>query len=409
MIKKKGRDREWSHANPPLSRRVSAGVNTTSMNILKQHRGRSANLGSRIVRVAMVLVTLSATFASPLNASAAIPEGDLAQVGEVVPDFEFRKLVGHDGRSRLSQLVGQPVLVAGWRPNFNDGVYGLEEPIKLLKKHGAKGLVVVLEDRNRWLTDDMWADSRSFHISKLKGLERAWLSNNPDTDRSEDLPIQRTHGRTLKSLVLFGVDGTLVLEGEADDVAKKLGPLIKGELDRAKKGWGENSDVKAARALAFGKGKLSGARAALEALDPSEDRDLALEQVNRRFDALSASVQHLLSAGRPTDAMETFEGLENAAKGAGDWAAALVDLDEALSADPVRTELNQDKKLRSMLKPLWNGGKADPKLLGKLHRFSKAVGDSRVGERARRIQQVVRSNVLVTYGAKAVEEATGGR
>jgi hypothetical protein len=37
----------------------------------------------------------------------------LAKVGECVPDHAFAALDGHDGRSALAQLRGQPVLVVG--------------------------------------------------------------------------------------------------------------------------------------------------------------------------------------------------------------------------------------------------------------------------------------------------------
>lgn len=201
---------------------------------------------------------------APTPGPGADPDGrlrpqSLARVGEPVPDHEFSRIAGHDGRTRLSQLRGHPVLIVGWRQWIPEpsGLHGAWFAHALLDRYADDGLIVILEDRNRW-TRTRWWGARSFWIRSFGSP--VWFAAG-EPERVPDLPIVRESSkRDDRSLVLLGVDGTLLLEGTVEpasrkersgDVRRRVRGLVKREIERRKKGWGEDRNLMKARALAY--------------------------------------------------------------------------------------------------------------------------------------------------------------
>ena len=333
-----------------------------------------------------------------------VADGETAGVGKVVPDHEFAPIVNHDGRTRLSELYGQPVLLVGWRGNFNDGVQGLVSPFELVKKYDEGDLLLLLENRNAWRTDTQWAGELAFLFTQFPSLRRSWVTSNPDADGGKDVPVARTVGRSLQSLVLIGVDGTLLLEGEGEETADRLAKLIAAEVARRQKGWGKDKAAIKARSLAFGKDKLAKAWDALEAADeaPSEEREIVRAELERHFAARLKSVRFLLAEGRYLDATQHVDALRTSTKGHATWSAALEPLAAELASPEAKREHNLDKKLAKIIKGLWDETVADPKLLEALRAFAEKNASSRVGARAKRLLPLVENMVIVVYGRDAV-------
>ena len=350
-------------------------------------------------------IALSAAFLSPPPVTRLPLELDEpAGVGEIVPDHEFAPLVNHDGRTRLSELVGQPVLLVGWRANFNDGVQGLAQAFELVKKHGLEDLVLILENRNVWRTDDQWVGELGFLYVQLPSLRRAWVSNNPDQAGAPDIPIRRARGRTLQSIALVGVDGTLLVEGEAEEVAEDLAKRVAAEVKRRRKGWGEDKVAIQARALAFGKDQLSKALAALDKAAETQvpEHQTVRAELQRHFQARLKSLRFYVDEARYLDADEALRALQKSVKGQASWLEALAPIQVELDSDGVARERALDKKLRKILKGLQDDAKMEPKTLEKLREFVADNGGTRVGARAARLEPLIVDMVRMVYGADAV-------
>ncbi len=94
-----------------------------------RHRGNR-----RVMRTPILLTCLFSMFPSPSVAQTS------AGIGDPVPDFEFQDLIGHDGRTRLSELLGKPVLIAGWRTHMVDGIHAARVAVEVWQKHGDDAL-----------------------------------------------------------------------------------------------------------------------------------------------------------------------------------------------------------------------------------------------------------------------------
>jgi hypothetical protein len=253
--------------------------------------------------------------AVPVRAQDNTSQADAAQpaaVGETVPDFEFPDLVGHDGRTRLSELRGQPVLIAGFRQHLADGLHAAWVANELFREHADDGLVVVVIDTVAW-SDGTWAAKQSFWLRCLGS--RLWLASG--SPESPDLPIARTNSKRDEfSLVLIGVDGKLVCEGSAELASAATTPndhrtaiksAVAAELKRLKTGWGGSDSVRRARASAFGKGDFAGALRILRAAGAdAEDADAELaevqDEIDRAFRIGLERIRRLVGLGRFVDA-----------------------------------------------------------------------------------------------------------
>lgn len=325
----------------------------------------------------LALPTLAGSAAgTPLRQEPPKPK---AAIGQVVPDFTFRDfLVGGDGRQKLAEFRGQPVLIVNWTDSdFGRGASGEVE--KLAKELVPEGLVLILVD-----THNKPAPEIEAAVMRLYPGSPARLQQN------QELPIEYLDNGPPPDIALIGVDGTLLIAGSYTADLNKAAKLVKPELKRARSGWGEHEAARAARALAFGEGNLAGARATLAAALAAEPKVAELEVVRAElvacFDSRVRAVRTLLERGHAQRSMEEARALAQATKGDADWEAqATALLREFESAEVVR-ELELDRKLAALLAPL--AKKAPDREPEKLRKFAQEASSTRVGKRALHLAEI---------------------
>jgi hypothetical protein len=304
--------------------------------------------------------------------------------GQPVPDFEFRTVLGGDGRTKLSEFRGQPVLIV-WYSTVFAGLDGAKLAADIEREvneelRDSKLVVVLMEIKNH---DASYL--RALQLAELPGA-RCWLLKN------QELPVtyDDTTGFPPK-MILIGVDGTLLYAGsyQSWNKAKKL---LQAELAKLEKGWGEDPLARKARALAWGQHKLGEARALLEpALGASASPELTAlaAELDGRFDTLVRSVAYLAEQGEPARMARALSEAKAAMDTHLAWsarAAGALDVDRtADSLVAIELELDLDALLKPTLK-----GKPKKGLDEKLHAFAtgKAAG-TKVGARAARLADAV--------------------
>jgi len=352
--------------------------------------------------------------------------GPRAAIGEKVPDFEFRTLRGHDGRTKLSELYGQPVILAGWKTHFSEGLHAAYPAYQLLLDHGEDGLLLIMEDRQvrrsplaeeGVLTFWKQASQRLALIDREQPEICAWISYNPNSGGRDDVPIERTAPRDVRSLVLIGVDGTLIAQGSAEDISAderhddfrvQFRKLVAREMERLDEGWGQDRMARKARAMAFGAGKLA---AALRYLgDPSDDepgeRAEVRREIERRFEALLKSARYYLEGARPLDAERVLDDLAKSVRGHDPFEARVERMVAMLESHEMRRELHADRELMKVLRPLQ--GPLDRKRVSVKHakRFRAwldAFSGTQVGARAKELEPIVLDLFARTMGIRRSE------
>lgn len=333
----------------------------------------------------------------------------VAAIGDAVPEHVFPKLDRHDGRTKLSELYGHPVLVVGWRQRLPEGIHGVWEADQLAKKFADDGLIVILKDRFRW-TESRWWGARSFWVRgiNLAGFNSpAWFSAG-EPGRTEPLPIERKKSaRDDRSFVLIGVDGTLLIEDRIEeswdkerkgDVRRRVRAAIKEEIRRRKNGWGEDRHLKRARALAFGKGAFAEAAAALEksAIAP-EAKAAARARIDDALAAQIACVHYAIERGRLLDARSRWKALRRATRRNEAMSARVEPLAAHFKGADFERALKAARRLEKILKPIESGDwrSLDLDSLLALRRVAERNQKNNVGHRAARLDPLVRDLVRI--------------
>lgn len=332
-------------------------------------------------RPAAVLAALSFSI---LPAVAAASPADFARVGEPVPEFALDKLVGGDGRKRISEFFGQPVLFAWWL-DAGSGMDAARKALKLERKLGAKGLEVVLVELTTW--DDASAPRAAAFLAKTEPGHGAAISDDVG------FPVAEAHPSQQPRVILIGADGTVALEGSFRNVGGEVEKRIEAELAKRKSGWGEDPRAKEARALAFGQNRLAAAAAVVAAAgeNASASAELAAvrKEIERRAAVSLAAASALADAGEWRRAREAFDA---AVAAIGDAALGvekpLAELRARLSSDAAAAEIAREEELATLAKPLASG-KGDARLAEKLRKFAEKSGSgSTVARRAERLARV---------------------
>ncbi len=309
--------------------------------------------------------------------------------GELLPDVAFREVLGGDGRTKLSEFRGQPVLIA-WYSTVFAGMEGARVAADLERELNGdlpdSRLVVILMAIKKHES----AHLRAMQLRELPGARCRLLANQElyvAYDQSNGPPPR---------MVLIDPDGKLLYAGSyqgAGDVEELVGQ----ELERIEKGWGTDPLACQARALAFGKGRLGEARelveSALAGAGPDgpggrEELTQLAAQLETRYTALERSVGQLLDQGEPRRAAQALASLTTATEGHPAW----YDRTERVRArfeleSPREAEL--EKKLDSLMKPTL---KNRPKkgLEDKLRSFAEGdAAGTKVGQRAARLADAV--------------------
>ena len=308
-----------------------------------------------------------------------------AVAGQPVPDFEFRTVLGGDGRKKLSEFRGQPVLIV-WYSTVFAGIDGARLAVDIDEEinkdsRDAKLVVFLMEIKNHDATY-----LRALQMAELPGA-RCWLLRN------QELPVtyDDTTGFPPK-MILIGADGTLLYAGSYQ-AANQMKKLLALEVEKLKKGWGEDPLARKARALAWGQRKLAEAHALLApALGAGASPELTTlaSEIEGRFEALVRSVDHFAEQGEPTRMAGALAEVRAATDVNPAWAlpASKMDVDKG-AAGLVTLMIGLDSELDALLKPTL---KAKPKkgLAEKLRAFAggKASG-TKIGARAARLADAV--------------------
>src|SRR5262245_5477842 len=184
----------------------------------------------------LVIAALAVPGAASRTAIRQDAPGPKATIGEVVPDYAFREfLAGGDGRQKLSEFRGQPVLIVNWTDtDFGRGA--AEDVEKMAKELAPEGLVTILLD-----THNKGAQEIEASVMRLYPGSPALLTQN------QKLPIEYLADGPPPNVALVGVDGTLLVAGSYTVDLNKATKLVKTELKRTKTGWGEQEAARAAR------------------------------------------------------------------------------------------------------------------------------------------------------------------
>ncbi len=325
-----------------------------------------------------LVVAVHARVIGPVGSGVA-QEGPKAAVGQVVPDYTFRAFfAGGDGRQKLSEFRGQPVLIVKWTDtDFGRGAAGEVE--KLAKELVPEGLVVILLDTHNKTEQEIEAS-----VMRLYPGSPARLTQN------QKPPIEYLDNGPPPDIALVAVDGTLLVAGSYTADMNKASKLVRSELKRLKSGWGEHETARQARALVSGQGRLSAAKAAIEAglmKEPDQAELLAVRtEITARRDGWMGSVRYFMEHGQYLRALDEARALAEAVKGDADWEAQAAALLREFEGEEARRELELDTKLSSLLAPL--SRKAPDREPEKLRKFAQEAGGFRVGKRALHLAEI---------------------
>ena len=303
-----------------------------------------------------------------------------ATIGELVPDHTFREFLAcGDGRQKLSDFRGYPVLIVNWTDtDFGRGASKIAE--KLAKDWVPKGLVCILRDTHRQTAEQIEA-----------AVMRLCPGNLSRLTRNQTFPIEYLDNGPPPDIALIALDGKLLLAGSHASDMGKVAKLVKADLKRQRSGWGEHDAARTARALAYGKKRLAESKAVIEeALEAEPAQPELLEvrsEIATRQESWARSVHYLMERGQYLRALEEAQALTEAAKGDADWEDQAATLLQAFESTEAERELELDKKLASLLKPL-NKKRPTSANEKKLRKFAEMAAGTKVGKRALHLAEI---------------------
>lgn len=347
----------------------------------------------------------------PLIFAALLCSALLAAQERELAAHRFDPLVDHDGRTRIGQLFGHPVVIAGVTQNLKDGVHAAWVAKDLQEEYGDQGLIVIVEDQKPWTRPDRRARIRAFWRKFFPA--QVWMSSNLGGEHP-DLPITRKRSqRDDKSLVLIGVDGRLVMEGAAEDPAQATRPgdyrvafvkAVRAELDKRRRGWGEDPLQQKMRAEAFGKGRLHKAHKILAGVQKGStaafDPGAAERELQNAFAARLAMIEHHIATARYLAAKMLSKQLARDVKGVVAWEAALAEVVEALDAPEAKAGMKLERRLQRLLKDYDKRRYAKFGIDGiaAVRAFARRHPDNPVGKRAAAMDLLLRTVVAFSKG-----------
>lgn len=295
--------------------------------------------------------------------------------GEPVPDFAFDQLVGGDGRKKLSDFRGRVVLGCWWQDVYS-GMEAARAAVKLEEKHKKKGLTIVLLSQQKWDSPD-GAPERAFLHKTFKGHNALVGSLTRHPFRLSGDPPH---------WFVVGADGNLGGCGAYKSTGGKIEKIVKRELSKRKKGWGDNATRRKVRQLAYVKDRLGEAWTAIGSAGDDELR----KEVQDHFDGRIRRLAALIDGG---DLVRAQESLASLAKGAANVKLFKEKTDELsgrLETDEARAALELDRKLRKLSKAII-AGKATPALARKIEALAKSATSEPLAARARELARVARA------------------
>jgi len=312
------------------------------------------------------------------------PRAEAAGIGEPVPDLALEGLVGGDGRTRLAEFVGTPVLLVDWA-DFASGYDAVRVAVALQEDLGGDGVAAILHETQGMEAGPMQAlllERFPGHGCRL--ITRRWL------------PIRYEDNGPPPRVAVIGVDGQVAVAGSYLADLARARKRIEEEHRRRKSGWGDHPAARKARARAFGRDELAEARelvarALAEEPDAAELATAAAE-VERAYASRLRAVDFHLEAGDARRALETAQALAKAVRGDAAWEQEVAALLERFESDEVERELKLAKQLDKLERGVHARGPR-PGQAEDLRRFAESAPGTRVAARAVRLAALVEAAV----------------
>lgn len=262
-----------------------------------------------------------------------------ARIGEQVPDFSFPEFLNGDGRQRLSDFFGQPVVIDFWGTRCPPCIgFAVPRAIKHDRELAPKGLITVLMERQG-------ADRETLTAFLL----RNWPENEALVCTGGHVPTPDFTG--LPHAALIGVDGTLLWDGTPTSGTRQLDELIEAELIKVRKGWGDSEAARRMRALLYGRNDLAGARAVAATL-PAAGQQPLLTEIDRRYAMAKRRVVVLRQQGRWLDSQRAANALQQGVAGYQEWSTEVAMLLAGFDGEAAKAGLAADKKVQRALAQL---------------------------------------------------------
>ncbi len=286
-------------------------------------------------------------------------------------DFTFPTFANGDGRQKLSEFHGQPLLVVTFADVWGQTA-GIDRAMKLLERYGKGGLQVVLAHTTSGGTFADGAgnvDPAAWAMRRYPGCNSRLcgdLTHTPWNWSGLGMPPY---------WAVIGPDGTAFGTGSFEKGAKELDAATHKAMEQFEAGWG-TADEAALRKLLHHKGDLLAARA-------KATGSLSAE-VDAVWKRRLASAEWLLTDGQWLRAKAEFDALALAAAAVPEWKESLATMSKALLDATSTQELDLDAKLQTLVKPLQSKSPAKD-LPKRLRDFAKKHEGAAVAKRAERL------------------------
>jgi hypothetical protein len=331
------------------------------------------------VRTLFAIACLS-ILASPSRAQDANPPKPAkAALGEQVADYQFPALVGGDGRSKLSDFFGQPVLVEVWDKTWAECIdEGLPHAIQRARTWKPKGMVVILIERRHLKREEietfLWRQWPGFDVMACVDTP------NPVPD-SKDVPYA----------ALIGCDGTLVWHGKPTSGERAIADKMNTELQKMQKGFGDSDEQRRLRAAIYGRGAFADGKKVVDACaDEARKAELKkeLEAALARRVAVAKSV---LADDRWLEARDLALALQKGTAGVAEWQAEIAGLVAPFQTPEGKKELQLDDKLQKLFDQA-RQNKVQGSLTKAMEAIVKPFPGTRMAGRVDRIVKILRAS-----------------
>ena len=308
---------------------------------------------------------------------------DVNGEGKDLSDFAFRDARGGDGRYRIADYRGRPLLLVYWDRQGAAGAAAAQTAVRMHREYGAKGLACIFVEMKSWESENYALSARAYLLRQLGHVPGAVVAK----DKKLNFILKPQQSGFARYMALVGVDGIVVAAGPAGTARGKIGKGLKTEMKRMKKGWGKGTTRKV-RALAFGRNKLFDA-VTLAKSEPGQADD-ALIDINRHYKGRTLAIRYLLDQARWTDAEKRITALSRAIGDHEAWKKEVAGLEERLLVEALPVEREAESKLNSVLKSL-KKGKLGTVSRKKLKKIAGRRDAAKTADRARRLETMLAS------------------
>lgn len=334
----------------------------------------------RMARVLVPIAFLSA-LAVPRaqDSSGTPPKVAKAELGEKVADCSFPELVGGDGRRKLSEFFGQPVLVEIWDKTWDECINeGLPHAIQRARTWKPKGMVAILIERRHLKREEietfLWRQWPGFDVMACVDTP------NPVPD-SKDVPYA----------ALIGCDGTLVWAGKPTSGERAIADKMNTELQKMQKGFGDTDEERRLRAAIYGRGAFAEAKKVVDACADEQRKAALAKELETALSRRIAVAKTILADDRWLDARDLALALQKGTAGVAEWQAEIAALVAPFNTPEGKKELQLDDKLQKLFDQAQQN-KVQGSLTKAMEAIVKPFPGTKMAGRVERIVKILRAS-----------------